>query len=201
MRKLAPLAALILLPTPLFALDVSFSGPTPEAMNGRELKIGTGAEPWEPVVIDYTQAGTALVRAPKDDEEPAAGRPFYRFEWMKKDKSAVKFFPMTPQEEIDRLRKLNDASIATAEGRALENSIVMAYINKGAVVRDCTANDREVPDALTVYVTLTPGQPQASAVVLPESDAADCVMKATERGTYPAVKAPFTARMRFGLSR
>jgi hypothetical protein len=201
MRTFASFAALILLPAPLFALDVSFSGPPPEALKSREVKLGTGAEPWEPVVFEYPDATTALVRAAKDEETPSAQLPFYRFEFLDKDKKGVKFFPMTPPEEIERLRKLNDASIATTGGAAMENSIGMAYVNKGAVVRTCMGNNQDLPDAITMYITVTPGEPQAKAVVIPEGVVAECVLKATERGAYPALKAPFTARLRIGLAR
>jgi hypothetical protein len=201
MRTLASFAALILLPAPLFALEISFSGPPPDALKSREVKMGPGAEPWEPVVFEFPDADTALVRAARDEEAPSAQLPFYRFEWLDKEKKGAKFFPMTPPEEIERVRKLNDASIATAGGAATENSIAMAYVNKGAVVRTCMANDKAVPEALTMYITVTPGQPKATAVILPEGAVAECVLNATDRGTYPALKAPFTARFRLGLAR
>jgi hypothetical protein len=90
--------------------------------------------------------------------------------------------------------------IATAEGRSLESAIIMAYINKGAVVQNCLKGKTEIPDAIKIYVTLTPGQPDATAVVQPEGSIAECVTTATERGTYPAVKAPTTARDRIAVS-
>ena len=201
MRTLASLAALILLPAPLFALEASFSGPPPDALKSREVKMGTGAEPWEPVVFEYPDADSALVRAAKDEEEPTAQKPFFRFEWLDKEKKAAKFFPMTPPAQIEQVRKLNDASLATAGGTATENSIAMAYVNKGAVVRECMKNDKDVPETITMYITVTPGQAQAKAIVLPESAVAECVTNATERGAYPALKAPFTARFRIGLTR
>jgi hypothetical protein len=192
---------LILLPAPLFALDVSFSGTAPDAVKSREVKLAADAVPWEPVVFEYPDATTALVRLVKDDEEPSAQKPFFRFEYTDKEKKTAKFFPMTPPEEIEKLRKLNDASLATPGGQAMENTIGMAYVNKGAVVRTCMNNDKEVPEAIVMYITVTPGQPQAKAVVLPEGAVAECVLNATERGAYPALKAPFTARFRIGLSR
>ncbi len=201
MRKLFTFAAFILLPAPLLAAEVSFSGARPEALGAREVKIDAAAIPWEPVVIEYPNAATAVVRLAKDDEDPTPARPFYRFEWTNKEKTSAKIFPVTPQAEIDRLRKLNDASTATNAGKALENTIVMAYINKGAVVRTCMANDKDVPEAITMYVTLVPGQSQATALVLPESSVAECVLASKERGEYPPVKEPTTARLRIALSR
>ncbi len=203
MRLVASFAALVLLPAPLLALDFSFSGQRPAALDGRELKIATGVDPAEPVVIDFPDATTARVRQVKDDEDPSPAHPFYRFEWLSKDKSSARFFPVTPQAQIDRLRKLNDASTATAAGRALERSLMMAYINKGVVIQNCMGSDKdkEIPDAMTLYVTLAPGQAQPTAVAVPESSLAECVLTATERGAYPTVTAPITARERFALSR
>ncbi len=137
------------------------------------------------MVIDYPDAATAVLRLAKDDEDPTPARPFYRFEWTAKDKSSAKIFPITPQSEIARMRKLNDASIATAEGRALEDSIIIAYTNKYAVVRTCMAGDMELPEAITIYVTVIPGQPQATALVLPEGTVADCVLAATSVARIP----------------
>jgi hypothetical protein len=202
MRTQICLAALLLLPTPLLALDVSFAGAKPDAMNNRELKLDASAEPFEPVVIEYPDAATALLRLAKDDEEPTAQRPFYRFEWLNKDKTSLKLHATTAPAEIERVDKLNRDSLATPGGAATENAIGMAYINKGAVVRTCMANDRALPEALIMYITVTPGQqPKESAVVLPESDIANCVLAAKERGAYPDLKAPFTARFRIALAR
>ncbi|MEJ0098772.1 MAG: hypothetical protein WDO12_03130 [Pseudomonadota bacterium] len=200
MRAVASFAALILLPAPLFALDFSFAGPTPDTLAGKELKIATGVDPADPVTIDFPDAATAVVRQVKDDEDPSPKHPFYRFEWLSKDKTGVRFYPVTPQETIDQLRKQNDASLATPEGRALESPIVMAYINKGAVVQTCMKGKIEMPEALKLYVTLTPGKPDASAVVLPEGSIAECVLASTERGAYPAVKVPTTASLRLTLT-
>ncbi len=61
MRTQICLVALLLVPMPLLALDVSFAGAKPEAMNNRELKLGRMAEPFEPVVIEYLDAATACV--------------------------------------------------------------------------------------------------------------------------------------------
>lgn len=200
MRTQACLAVLLLLPTPLLALDVSFAGAKPDAMGGRELKLDASAVPFEPVVIEYPDANTALLRLAEDGESTPQ-RPVYRFEWLNKDKTSLKLHATTAPAEIERLRKLNDASLATAGGATMENNIGMAYINKGAVVRTCMNNDREVPEALIMYITVTPGQPKESAVVLPESDIATCVQQAKERGAYPELKAPFTARFRIALAR
>lgn len=201
MRTIAIFAALVLLPAPLFALDFSFSGATPATVAGKELKIATGVDPADPVTIDFPDATSAVVRQVKDDEDPTPTHPFYRFEWLSKDKSAVRFYPVTPQATIDQLRKQNDASLATPEGRALENTIVMAYLNKGVVVQNCMKGKTELPEALKFYVTLTPGQPDATALVLPEGSIAECVMTATERGAYPAVKVPTTAVLRMAVAK
>jgi hypothetical protein len=201
MRTSITFAALMLLSTPLLAVQVSFKGEPPAALGSRELKIDAGAVPWEPVVIEYPDASTAVLRLAKDDEEPTPTKPFYRFEWTAKDKSSAKIFPVTPQAEIDRLRKLNDATTATAAGQALEEAIVAAYTNKFAVIRTCMGNGQDLPETITMYITVTPGQPQASALVVPESSVAECVLAATNRGEYPAVKAPATARFRVALSR
>jgi hypothetical protein len=202
MRTYTTFAALLLLSSPLLAAEVSFKGAPPAALGSRELKIDASVVPWEePVVIDYPDAATAVVRLAKSDEDPTPARPFYRFEWTAKDKSSAKLFPITPQAEIDRMRKANDASIATAEGAAQEDNIIAAFTNKYAVIRTCMAGDKDLPDAITMYVTVTPGQPQATALVVPESTVADCVLAATDRGAYPAVKVPTTARMRIALSR
>ena len=202
MRTRICLVALLLLPTPLLALEVTFAGAKPEAMNSRELKVDAGAQPFEPVVLEYPDAATAVLRLAKDDEEPTAQRPFYRFEWLNKDKTSLKLHAATAPAEIERVDKLNSASLATPGGAATENAIGVAYINKGAVLRSCMANDRAVPEALIMYITVTPGQqPKESAVVLPESDIANCVIAAKERGAYPDLKAPFTARFRIALAR
>jgi hypothetical protein len=201
MRTHVCLVALLLAPTPLLALDVSFAGSKPDAMNGRELKLDASAVPFEPVVLEYPDAATAVLRLAKDSEDPTPQRPFYRFEWLNKDKTSLKIHATTTPAEIERLDSLNSASLATAGGPATENNIGMAYINKGAVVRTCMANDREVPEAIIMYITVTPGQPGEKAVVLPESDIASCVLAAKERGAYPALMAPFTARFRIALAR
>ncbi len=202
MRTLVSLAVLLLSPTPLLALEVSFAGAKPDAMRDRELKLHAAAEPFEPVVIEYPDAATAVLRLAKDDEDPTPQRPFYRFEWVNKDKTSLKIHATTAPAEIERLRQLNDASLATDGGPAMENTIGMAYVNKGAVVRTSMNNDRAVPDAIIMYITVTPGgQPREKAVVLPESDLANCVLAAKERGEYPQLKAPFTARFRIALAR
>lgn len=200
MRKLYTFAALLLLPAPLLAVEATFAGARPEAVGTREVKIDATAIPWEPVVIEYPDATTALVRLAKDDEDPTPAKPFYRFEWSNKEKTSVKIFAVTPQAEIDRLRKLNDASTATSAGQALESSIIAAYTNKFAVIRNCMAGDKELPEAITMYVTVAPGQ-EPKALVLPESSVADCVLTAKERGEFPPVKEPATARFRLALSR
>jgi hypothetical protein len=201
MRTVVAFAALILLPTPLLAVEATFAGSRPEALGTREVKVDAAAIPWEPVVIEYPDAATALVRLAKDDEDPTPAKPFYRFEWSNKEKTSVKIFAVTPQAEIDRLRKLNDASTATSAGKALETSIISAYTNKYAVIRNCMAGDKDLPEAITMYVTLTPGQAQPAALVVPESSVADCVLAAKERGEFPPVKEPTTARFRLALSR
>jgi hypothetical protein len=201
MRKLYTFAALFLLPAPLLALEATFVGARPEALGTREVKIAADAIPWEPAVIDLPDATTALVRLAKDDEEPTAAKPFYRFEYTNKEKTAVKIFAVTPQAEIDRLRKLNDASTATSAGKALETSIISAYTNKFEVIRTCMAGDKELPEAITMYVTLTPGQAQPTALVVPESSVAECVLTSKARGEFPPVKEPTTARFRLALSR
>lgn len=202
MRTSITFAALMLLSTPLLAAQVSFKGEPPATLGSREVKIDDKVVAWEdPVVIDYPDATTALVRPAKDDEDPTPARPFYRFEWTAKDKSTAKLFPLTPQADIDRMRKANDASIATAEGKAQEENIIAAFTNKYEVIRKCIAGNQDLPDAITMYVTVTPGQPQATALVVPDSTVADCVLGATDRGTYPAVKVPTTARDRIALSR
>jgi hypothetical protein len=202
MRTSITFAALILLSTPLLAVQVSFKGEPPAALGSREVKIDPSVVPWEePVVIDYPDAATAVVRLAKPDEDPTPAKPFFRFEWTAKDKSSAKLFPITPQAEIDRMRKANDASIATAEGRAQEENIIAAFTNKYTVISKCIAGDKDLPEAITMYVTVTPGQPQATALVVPESSVADCVLNATDRGTYPAVKVPTTARDRIALAR
>jgi hypothetical protein len=201
MRTQACLAVLLLLPTPLLALDVTFAGAKPDAMGGRELKLDASAEPFEPVVIEYPDAATALLRLARDDEDPTPQRPFYRFEWLNKDKTSLKIHPTVARAEIERIDALNSASLATSGAAATENAIGMAYVNKGAVLRECMNNDRPIPEALIMYITVTPGQPNASAVVLPESDIANCVMAAKERAAYPQLKAPFTARFRIALAR
>ena len=157
MRTRICLAALLLLPVPVLALDVSFAGAKPDAMNNRELKLDASAEPFEPVVIEYPDAATAVLRLAKDEETPTAQRPFYRFEWLNKDKTSLKLHAATSPAEIERVDRLNSASLATPGGAATENAIGVAYINKGAVVRSCMANEREVPEALIMYITVTPG--------------------------------------------
>jgi hypothetical protein len=201
MRKLYLYAALTLLPAVLPAAEATFAGARPEALGTRVLKIDADAIPWEPVVIDYPDATNAVVRLAKDDEEPTAAKPFYRFEWTNKEKTNVKLFAVTPQAEIDRLRKLNDTSTSTSAGKALETSIISAYTNKFEVIRECMAGDKELPEAITMYVTVAPGQAQPTAVVLPESTVAECVVAAKKRGEFPPVKEPTTARMRLALSR
>jgi hypothetical protein len=202
MRTQICLVALLLVPAPLLALEVTFAGAKPDAMNGRELKLDAGAEPYEPVVIEYPDATTATLRLATDDDKPTAQKPIYRFEWLNKDKTSLKLHPTTAPAEIERVDKLNSVSLDTTGGAATENAIGVAYINRGAVIRTCMANDRAVPEALVMYITVTPGQqPKETAVVLPESDIANCVMAAKERGAYPDLKAPFTARFRIALAR
>jgi hypothetical protein len=202
MRTQICLIALMLSPTPLLAMDVTFAGTKPDAMNGRELKLDASAEPYEPVVIEFPDATTALLRLATDDDKPTPQKPVYRFEWLNKDKTSVKLHPTTPPAEVERVDRLNRASLETTGGAATENAIGVAYVNKGAVIRNCMNNDRPVPEAIIMYITVTPGaQPKESAVVLPESDIANCVMAAKERGAYPDLKAPFTARFRLALAR
>jgi len=200
MRTTALLAALVLLPAPLLALELSFSGPPPDGLDGREVKLKDGLDITEPVALDLASPGTALVRSAGDDEEASAKHPLYRLEWTSDEKDKAKLFPVTPAAEIQRLRQANDATTGTAEAQRLQNSVVMAYLKNGDVLRECMGPQKNLPEALTLYVTLAPGQPQATAVIQPEGTIAECVLAAKERGTYPAVKAPITARMRIALS-
>ena len=202
MRAHVLFAALMLLPTSSLALEISFFGSPPTQLDARPVTIADGAEPGKPVVFDFKDPAMIMVKPAPDDEDASPEHPQYRFEWQTPAKDKARFFPIIAFDALVSLRQQNDSTTSNSQaGQTQQNDIVMAYLKKGDILRDCMTKDKLIPEAVTIYVTLTPGNAEPSAVVLPEGSIAECVLTATERGTLPQVKAPITASMRIALSR
>jgi hypothetical protein len=202
MRAHVLFATLMLLPTSSLALDISFFGTPPPQLDARPVTIADDAKPGEPVVFDFKDPAAITVKPAPEDEDASPEHPQYRFEWQSADKDKARFFPIIAFDALVALREQNDATTSnTREGLAKQEAIVMAYLKNGDILRNCMTKDKRLPEAVTVYVTLTPGNPQPSAVVLPEGAVAECVLTATDRGKLPQVTSPITASDRITLSR
>jgi hypothetical protein len=202
MRAHVLFAALMLLPTSSLALDISFFGSPPKQLDARPVTIADDAKPGEPVVFDFKDPASIVVRPAPDDEDASPEHPQYRFEWQSPAKDKARFFPIIAFDALVAIREQNDAtSSKTPAGQAKQDAIVMAYLKNGDILRNCMSKQKDMPEAVTVYVTLNPGDAPPSAVVLPEGSIAECVLTATERGKLPQVTSPVTASERFALSR
>lgn len=202
MRAHVLFAALMLLPTSSLALDISFFGSAPQQLDARPVTIADDAKPGAAVLFDFKDPASIVVRPAPDDEDASPEHPQYRFEWQSPARDKARFYPIIAFDAMVAIREQSDATTSkTREGQAKQDAIVMAYLKNGDVLRDCMGKKKDLPEAVTVYVTLTPGNPAPSAVVLPEGSVAECVLTATERGKLPEVTSPITASMRIALSR
>ncbi len=172
------------------ALDLVFTGRTPDFPKTSKVEVTSGVMPGIPVLFDLSQKNRVILRPARSDEQTTKTRPVYRFEWQQ-DKSTM-FYELYDPKLLDELSKSNAKDVAAPKGQDYEKKVIESFFENGKLLQTCVTSS--FAGDITAYVVINKDGDSEQVVILPEGSVAQCILKASHGKKLPSPSSRFVAK-------